>query len=75
MDQESPFNPETDRMVIAAVGNNESLPFKDGSFDCYISNLSMMIVDNHLNQLTEAFRVCQPGAALGFTVWGRKENH
>ena len=40
---------ENDRAVIAGTGNNESLPFTDGTFDCYISSLSLMIVDNHMN--------------------------
>jgi len=38
-----------------------------------MASLSLMLVDNHSNMLKEAFRVCQPGAALGFTIWGRKE--
>ena len=40
---------ENDRAVIAGIANNESLPFTDGTFDCYISSLSLMIVDNHMN--------------------------
>ena len=40
---------ENDRAVIAGIANNESLPFNDGTFDCYISSLSLMIVDNHMN--------------------------
>ena len=54
--------------------NNEDLPFMDNQFDCYISNLSLMIVDNHKNQLTEASRVLKKGSPCGFSVWGRKEN-
>ena len=46
------------RMVIAGIANNEALPFKDGQFDCYIANLSLMLVDNYKNMLTEALRVC-----------------
>ena len=56
------------------MANNESLPFKDSTFDCYLANLSLMLVHNHSNQLKEAFRVAQPGATFGFTIWGRKEN-
>lgn len=66
---------QNDRAVISGTGNNESLPFTDGTFDCYISSLSLMIVDNHLNQLREAFRVTQQGATFGFTIWGRRENN
>jgi len=60
--------------VIGCQANNESLPFPDSSFDAYISNLSVMIVSNHRNQLREAYRVMQPGASACFSVWGRKEN-
>eukprot|EP00347_Sterkiella_histriomuscorum_P001934 403370107 len=65
---------ENERFVFGCQANNESLPFKDQSFDCYISNLSLMLVDNHMNQLREAFRVTQSGSYLAFTVWGRKEH-
>ena len=64
----------TDRVVVGRLANNECLPFKAESFDCYLACLSLMLVDNHINMLEEAFRVCQSGASLGFTVWGRKEN-
>lgn len=40
---------ENSRVVIAATANNESLPFKDESFDCYLASLSLMLVDNHHN--------------------------
>jgi hypothetical protein len=33
-----------------------------------------MIVDNHKNMLSEAFRVLQKGGTMGFTVWGREKN-
>lgn len=65
---------EKDRLVLGAVANNESLPFADGQFDCYLGNLSLMLVDNYKNMLSECLRVCQKGATVGFTVWGRKEN-
>jgi ubiquinone/menaquinone biosynthesis C-methylase UbiE len=51
------FSGEKDRMVLARLANNECLPFKDGSFDCYLANLSLMLVDNHTNMLKEAIRV------------------
>jgi ubiquinone/menaquinone biosynthesis C-methylase UbiE len=65
---------ETDRLVFGCQANNESLPFADATFDCYLANLSLMLVDNHHNQLLEAYRVCKKGANLAFTVWGRREN-
>ncbi len=61
-------------MIIGRVANNECLPFLDGAFDCYISCLSLMLVDNHENMLREALRVTSKGAHFAFSVWGRKEN-
>ena len=74
LEKDLSFNMQTDRGVIGRLANNESLPFKDETFDCYMACLSLMIVDNHTNMLSEAFRVCQKGASFGFTIWGRKEN-
>ena len=50
------FN-EKDRVVLGGIVNNECLPFKENTFDCYLANLSLMLVDNHRNMLAEAFRV------------------
>ena len=65
---------EKKRFVLGALANNECLPFKDGTFDCYLANLSLMLVDNYQNMLKEALRVTQKGATFGFTLWGRREN-
>lgn len=65
---------ESDRVVFGCLANNECLPFKDSSFDCYIANLSLMLVHNYRNQLSEALRVTQPGSPICFTIWGRSEN-
>lgn len=42
-----------------SVANNEDLTqiIESGSIECYISCLSLMIVTNPLNQLSEALRV------------------
>ena len=64
---------ESNRYVLGSLANNESLPFKNATFDCYLANLSLMLVDNYKNMLTEALRVTQPGARFGFTVWGRRD--
>jgi ubiquinone/menaquinone biosynthesis C-methylase UbiE len=53
--------------------NNEILPFKDSVFNSYISNLSLMIVNNHINQIKEAFRVLKNNGIAVFTVWGNPE--
>lgn len=54
--------------------NSEDLPFEDASFDCYIANLSLMLVDNPQNMLSEAYRVLQDGSYAGFTVWGNQDH-
>ncbi|CDW78817.1 UNKNOWN [Stylonychia lemnae] len=66
---------ENDRFVFGCQANNESLPFKDDTFDCYLANLSLMLVDNHKNQLSEALRVCKKGTRFAFTVWGSEEKN
>jgi ubiquinone/menaquinone biosynthesis C-methylase UbiE len=66
------FNDASERFVLAALANNECLPFKEGTFDCYLGNLSLMLVDNYLSMLSEALRVTQSGASFGFTIYGRE---
>lgn len=42
--------PETTEKIVATfVANNEKLPIVSDSFDSYVSNLSLMLVDNHEN--------------------------
>lgn len=65
---------DIERKIFVAEANNENLPYPDNYFDCYIANLSLMIVNDHRNQISEAYRVLQQGGIAGFTVWGRKEN-
>lgn len=48
---------ENERYVMGSIANNEMLPFKDATFDCYLGNLSLMLVDNYKNMLNEALRV------------------
>lgn len=67
-------NKDAKKVVFNTRVSNENLPYPDKSFDLYISSLSMMIVPNHHNQLSEAYRVLEDGATAGFTVWGRPEN-
>lgn len=64
---------DQERFVFGCQANNEYLPFEDETFDCYLANLSLMLVDNYKNQLTEALRVTKKGAKLAFSVWGRRE--
>ena len=51
----------------------QALPFADGSFDRYVSNLTLMLVEDPLDALTEAARVLLPGGRAGGSVWGRRE--
>ena len=62
------------KKVFILRANNELLPYPDSFFDVYISNLSLMIVANHHNQLLESYRVLREGGIAAFSVWGRKEN-
>lgn len=61
------------KFVLGTQANNELLPFSDSSFDAYISNLSVMIVNNPLNQISEAYRVLKPNTAACFSIWGRRD--
>ena len=65
---------EGSQKIVVFTANNESLPLDDNKFDRYVSNLSLHCVDNHINQLKEAYRVMTVGGKAGFSVWGRKEN-
>jgi len=56
------------------MADNMRLPFEDGVFEAYISNLSLMIVQHRERMLSEAYRVLKPGSRACFTIWGRPEN-
>lgn len=42
-----------DRKICHLKANNENLPYPDEVFDCYLSSLSLNLVNNHKNQLSE----------------------
>ena len=68
------IEPEEDKKKIVFLNaDNEGLPFLDNTFDSYIANFSLHIVDNPKAQLLEAKRVLKEGGIAGFTVWGRPE--
>jgi ubiquinone/menaquinone biosynthesis C-methylase UbiE len=62
------------RHVFGCRADNQRLPFPDQYFSAYVSNLSMMIVGDYRQQISEAFRVLKPGSRACFSVWGRQEN-
>jgi ubiquinone/menaquinone biosynthesis C-methylase UbiE len=68
-----PTEGDDTRHVYATVANNESLPFSDSAFDCYIANLSLMLVNDHKKMLEEAFRVTKEGGRVAFSVIGPEE--
>ena len=62
------------KLVYGCRASATSLPFLDGWFTCYVSNLVLQLVDSKESQIREAYRVLKPGSIAAFTVWGRKEN-
>ena len=56
------------------MADNMCLPFADGAFNAYISNLSLMITQKPERQIVEAYRVLKPGSKACFSIWGRDEN-
>ena len=61
------------RKVFGCLADNMRLPFPNSFFDCYISNLSLMIVPDYRLQISECFRVLKPNSKACFSVWGRPE--
>jgi len=62
------------KKLFCIQADNEKLPYPDNSFDLYLSSLSLMLVNNYKNQISECYRVLQPGGKAGFTTFGRPEN-
>lgn len=61
------------KFVYGCRANNELLPFAEETFSAYLANLSVMLVNNPLNQFREAYRVLQKGSNACFTIWGNRE--
>lgn len=61
------------KFIYGCQANNECLPFPDNSFDAYLAPLSLMLVNNHKNMITEAYRVTKPGSRSVFTIWANQD--
>ena len=61
------------KAVFGHRASGTALPYPDAWFDCYVSNLCLMLVDDPNKMLLEAYRVLKPGSKACFTVWGRRE--
>ncbi len=51
------------------IGDAESLPFENKSFDAIISTFGVMFATNPETAAAELARVCKPGGRLGLTTW------
>jgi SAM-dependent methyltransferase len=56
------------------VGDMESLPFDDHSFDLVTSFTSLQFAGDRIQALREARRVCCPGGRVAMLVWGRRDD-
>ena len=51
------------------VGDVESLPYEDGSFDIVSSSVGAIFAPDHARAAEELGRVCKPGGRLALTAW------
>jgi SAM-dependent methyltransferase len=73
----SPVMVETARRLARAqsvgirfeVGDGESLPYEDASFDVVASALGVFLAPDHSAAARELARVCRPGGRLGVVAW------
>ncbi len=52
-----------------AVGDTESLPLDDASFDVVLSTFGAMFAPNQPKAAAELLRVCRPGGRIGMANW------
>ena len=51
------------------VGDAETLPFPDDSFDTVLSAIGVMFTADHERAAAEVVRVCRPGGRIGMANW------
>lgn len=56
------------------LGNVESMPFEDDTFDVIVSQYGMMFFENKKTAVNEMVRVLKPGGKLIVAVWDTLEN-
>jgi ubiquinone/menaquinone biosynthesis C-methylase UbiE len=56
------------------IGQAESLPFENASFDHVISQFALMFFEDRARSLSEMWRVTKPGGRLTVAVWDCLEN-
>src|SRR5204862_891700 len=55
--------------VEFVLGDTESLPFPDASFDAVTSIYGSMFAPNHARAAAEIARVCRPGGRIALASW------
>lgn len=55
------------------VGDAQSLPFEDGSFDVVLSAFGVMFAPDQAKAAREVLRVCRPGGKIGLANWGPED--
>lgn len=56
------------------LGNAESLPFADGSFDAVVSQFGLMFFEDRVRAIEEMWRVVRPGGRVTVAVWDAMEH-
>ena len=51
------------------VGDAESMPFDDASFDAVVSVVGVMFAPDHERAAAELLRVCRPGGTIALASW------
>src|SRR5215212_1593944 len=61
---------QAERLEVSfEVGDAESLPYADASFDVVLSTLGVMFAPNQEKAASEMLRVCRPGGKIGLANW------